>query len=90
MKGQNLVLNMSDKGFKVAVFNRTTAKVRQFAEGPAKNQPNILCHESLPDFFLALKVPFSFPYHSQVSQYPFTISCSLAIFSLSASAHVIL
>ncbi|MBK5109199.1 MAG: hypothetical protein JJE12_13775, partial [Anaerolineales bacterium] len=25
--GQNLVLNMSDHGYKVAVYNRTTSKV---------------------------------------------------------------
>ena len=34
--GQNLVLNMNDHGYKVAVFNRTTSKVDAFLEGPAK------------------------------------------------------
>ncbi len=34
--GQNLVLNMNDHGFKVAVFNRTTSKVDDFLNGPAK------------------------------------------------------
>ena len=28
--GQNLVLNMNDHGFKVAVFNRTVSKVDDF------------------------------------------------------------
>ncbi len=28
--GQNLVLNMNDHGYKVAVFNRTTSKVDEF------------------------------------------------------------
>ncbi len=28
--GQNLVLNMNDKGFTVAVFNRTVSKVDAF------------------------------------------------------------
>jgi len=28
--GENLVLNMESKGFSVAVFNRTTAKVDEF------------------------------------------------------------
>lgn len=28
--GQNLVLNMNDKGYKVAVFNRTVSKVDEF------------------------------------------------------------
>ncbi len=35
--GQNLVLNMNDHGFKVAVYNRTTSTVDEFLEGPAKN-----------------------------------------------------
>ena len=34
--GQNLVLNMADHGLRVAVFNRTTSKVDEFLEGPAK------------------------------------------------------
>ncbi|MEJ5311096.1 MAG: decarboxylating NADP(+)-dependent phosphogluconate dehydrogenase [Anaerolineae bacterium] len=33
--GQNLVLNMSDHGFKVAVFNRTVSKVDDFINGSA-------------------------------------------------------
>ncbi len=35
--GQNLVLNMNDNGFKVAVYNRTTSTTHEFLEGPAKN-----------------------------------------------------
>jgi len=31
--GQNLVLNMDDHGFRVAVYNRTAAKTRAFLEG---------------------------------------------------------
>ncbi|MBN2048157.1 MAG: decarboxylating NADP(+)-dependent phosphogluconate dehydrogenase [Anaerolineaceae bacterium] len=34
--GQNLVLNMNDHGFKVAVYNRTTSKVDEFINGEAK------------------------------------------------------
>jgi 6-phosphogluconate dehydrogenase len=34
--GQNLVLNMTDHGFKVAVFNRTTSKVDEFLADEAK------------------------------------------------------
>ena len=34
--GQNLVLNMADHGYRVAVFNRTTSKVDDFINGPAK------------------------------------------------------
>ena len=36
--GQNLVLNMADKGYRVAVFNRTVSKVSEFVEqNPGKN-----------------------------------------------------
>ena len=34
--GQNLVLNMNDHGFKVAVFNRTVSKVDDFFANEAK------------------------------------------------------
>jgi 6-phosphogluconate dehydrogenase len=34
--GQNLVLNMENKGFSVAVYNRTTQKVKNFIQGPAR------------------------------------------------------
>ncbi len=36
--GQNLVLNMADHGFTVAVFNRTTSKTDDFLAGPAKGK----------------------------------------------------
>jgi len=36
--GQNLVLNMNDHGFKVAVFNRTVSKVDDFIAEEAKVQ----------------------------------------------------
>jgi 6-phosphogluconate dehydrogenase len=34
--GQNLVLNMNDHGFTVAVYNRTRSRVKEFLGGPAK------------------------------------------------------
>ena len=34
--GQNLVLNMNDHGYKVAVFNRTVSKVDEFIANEAK------------------------------------------------------
>lgn len=34
--GQNLVMNMNDHGFTVAVFNRTVAKVDEFLSKAAK------------------------------------------------------
>ena len=36
--GENLVMNMESKGFTVAVYNRTTAKVKDFVEGRAKGK----------------------------------------------------
>lgn len=54
--GQNLVLNLNDHGYRVAVFNRTVAKVDEFLQGPAKNTSVIGAH-SLKDFFSALKKP---------------------------------
>ena len=54
--GQNLVLNMNDHGFKVAVFNRTVSKVDVFLEGPAKGTQVIGTH-SLKELIGALKRP---------------------------------
>lgn len=54
--GQNLVLNMNDHGFKVAVYNRTVSKVDEFLEGPAKGTQIVGAH-SLPDFVKLLKRP---------------------------------
>jgi len=42
--GQNLVLNMNDHGYTVAVFNRHTPKVDEFLQGPAKGTKVIGCH----------------------------------------------
>jgi len=42
--GENLVLNMENHGFRVAVFNRTTSKVDAFMEGRAKGKNIIGCH----------------------------------------------
>ncbi|WP_420421256.1 decarboxylating NADP(+)-dependent phosphogluconate dehydrogenase [Simkania sp.] len=54
--GQNLVLNMNDHGFKVVVYNRTTSKVDDFLNGPAKGTQVIGSH-SLKEFVKALKRP---------------------------------
>ncbi len=54
--GQNLVLNMDDHGFKVAVFNRTTSTVDEFLAGPAKDTQVIGAH-SLEEFVDLLQVP---------------------------------
>ena len=54
--GQNLVLNMADHGFTVAVFNRTTSKVDDFIAGPADGKSIIGTH-SLEEFCANLKAP---------------------------------
>lgn len=54
--GQNLVLNMNDHGFVVAVFNRTTSKVDDFLQGPAKGTKVIGTH-SLEELVKSLKRP---------------------------------
>ena len=54
--GQNLVLNMDDHGFTVAVYNRTPAKVDAFIEGPAKGT-KVVGARSLEEFFATLKRP---------------------------------
>jgi 6-phosphogluconate dehydrogenase len=54
--GENLVLNMADHGFHVAVFNRTTAKVDEFVNGAAKGK-RISGAKSLAEFVSLLKKP---------------------------------
>ena len=54
--GQNLVLNMNDHDYTVAVFNRTTEKVDAFLEGPAKGTKVIGTH-SVEEFVKQLKRP---------------------------------
>ena len=55
--GQNLVLNMSDKGFSVAVFNRTVSKVDDFKAGEAATHDGIIPTHSIEEFVAALKRP---------------------------------
>ena len=54
--GENLVMNMESKGFTVAVYNRTTAKVKEFVEGRAKGK-NILGAYSVAELVGSLKQP---------------------------------
>jgi 6-phosphogluconate dehydrogenase len=54
--GQNLVLNMNDHGFRVAVHNRTTSKVDEFLAGPAKGTAVIGAH-SLEELINSLETP---------------------------------
>ena len=54
--GQNLVLNMNDHGYRVAVFNRTTAKVDGFLAGAAKGTGIIGTH-AVEELLGSLKKP---------------------------------
>jgi len=54
--GQNLVLNMADHGYTVAVFNRTASKTDEFLKGPAAGKKISGSHE-LKDFVASLKRP---------------------------------
>ena len=54
--GQNLVLNMDDHGYSVAVFNRTTTRVDDFLAGPARDTRVIGTH-SLEELVKSLTAP---------------------------------
>ena len=54
--GQNLVLNMDDHGYTVAVFNRTTARVDDFLAGPARDT-RVVATRSLDELVAALARP---------------------------------
>lgn len=54
--GQNLILNIEDKGYSVAVYNRTSAKTENFIKGAAKGR-NILPAYSLEEFVNSLETP---------------------------------
>ena len=54
--GRNLVLNMDDHGFKVAVYNRTVSKVDEFIAGDAKGTQVVGAH-SIAELTSLLKRP---------------------------------
>ena len=54
--GQNLVLNMNDHGFKVAVYNRTVSLVDEFLEGNAAGTSIVGAH-SLEELVDSLEKP---------------------------------
>ncbi len=54
--GQNLVLNMNDHGYRVAVFNRTVSKVDEFIAHEAKGTQVAGTH-SIEELIGALKKP---------------------------------
>lgn len=57
--GANLALNIAEKGFKVAVFNRTHSKAEDFIKQNA-SQPfaaNLKAYDNMKSFILAIKKP---------------------------------
>ena len=54
--GQNLVLNMNDHGYRVAVFNRTVSKVDDFMNGNAKGT-DVQGMHSIEELCKSLKRP---------------------------------
>jgi 6-phosphogluconate dehydrogenase len=54
--GQNLVMNMNDHGFTVAVFNRTTTKVDEFLAAAASGSQVLGAH-SIEELVSLLKAP---------------------------------
>ncbi|MGL6075892.1 MAG: decarboxylating NADP(+)-dependent phosphogluconate dehydrogenase [Fimbriiglobus sp.] len=54
--GENLILNMESRGYTVAVYNRTTAKVDEFLAGRGKGK-NLVGAHSLEQLVASLKKP---------------------------------
>ncbi|MBC7353031.1 MAG: decarboxylating NADP(+)-dependent phosphogluconate dehydrogenase [Thermogutta sp.] len=54
--GRNLALNIESRGYKVAVYNRTTEKMEKFIEGPAKGKRIVGCR-TLEELVKALARP---------------------------------
>jgi len=54
--GQNLVLNMNDHGYTVAVYNRTVSKIDEFLSGPARGT-RVVGARSLEELAARLKAP---------------------------------
>ena len=54
--GENLVLNMESKGYTVAVYNRSTDKVKNFTEGRGKGK-NVIGTYSLEELVASVEKP---------------------------------
>jgi 6-phosphogluconate dehydrogenase len=55
--GQNLALNIADHGFKISVYNRTTAKMESFVAANPDTPGGLVGCESLEGFVASLKRP---------------------------------
>ncbi len=54
--GENLVLNMADKGFRVSVYNRTVSRTDRFLQGRAKDK-TIYGYHDVAGFIVSLDRP---------------------------------
>jgi 6-phosphogluconate dehydrogenase len=54
--GENLALNIESRGYRVAVYNRTTSKVDEFITGRGKGKQFVGCH-SIDELVAALAKP---------------------------------
>ena len=54
--GRNLVLNMDDRGYKTAVYNRTTARTEEFLAGPARGT-GVIGASSMEELAASLRRP---------------------------------
>ena len=55
--GQNLILNMNDRGYTVVAYNRTVSKVDEFLNGAARGRDTVLGAHSLEEMIGLLKTP---------------------------------
>src|SRR5687767_6070577 len=55
--GKNLALNMADHGYRVVVYNRTTAVMEKFVAGHRDTPGGLVGTSALPDFIATLKKP---------------------------------
>src|ERR1051325_7106256 len=55
--GQNLALNMADHGYRVAVYNRTTAVTDKLVAGHRETPGGVVGAAALSDFVATLKKP---------------------------------
>ncbi|PWV95362.1 6-phosphogluconate dehydrogenase (decarboxylating) [Hoeflea marina] len=55
--GANLALNIADNGYKVAVFNRTTERTREFLASAGELADRVVPCETMEDFVAAIRPP---------------------------------
>ena len=55
--GSNLALNIAEKGSRIAVFNRTPSRTRQFVSEAGALGANIIGCETMEDFVAAIRTP---------------------------------